>query len=105
MFIDASQDAMAVVKRNVQSAGVSDACRFLVSDYRNYIRKATRADASLAYDLVFIDPPYAMNAQTDALRRLVDAGLLAPYATAVLECAAADPFAEDTALSLCFDGV
>ncbi len=105
MFIDASQDAMAVIKRNAASAGVTDACRFLVSDYRNYIRKATRADASLAYDLVLIDPPYAMHAAADALRRLVDAGLLAPYATAVLECADAEPFAGDSALEGCFDGV
>lgn len=105
MFIDASQDAMAIVKKNVTAAGVTEACRFLVSDYRNYIRKATRADASLAYDLVFIDPPYAMHAETDALRRLVDATLLAPFATAVLECASAEPFDGDAELAACFANV
>jgi 16S rRNA G966 N2-methylase RsmD len=53
-----------------------------VSDYRNYIRKASGKDK---FDLVFIDPPYAMQCSLDALKRLCDAGLLANGAIAVLE--------------------
>lgn len=82
MFIDSAQDAMNVVKANARSTGFFDRCRYLVSDYRNYIRKAAGRDV---YDLVFIDPPYDMECCVDALFRLADAGLLAAGALIVLE--------------------
>ncbi|MBQ2719486.1 MAG: RsmD family RNA methyltransferase, partial [Clostridia bacterium] len=55
-FADASPEAMAVVKENAKRTGFFDACRYLISDYRNVIRKAAGRDE---YDLIFIDPPYA----------------------------------------------
>ena len=87
MFVDASMEAMQIVKRNAAHTGFTDRCRFLVSDYRNYIRKAARGEAPPRFDLVFIDPPYATDAAFDALERLAASKLLAPYATVVCECA------------------
>lgn len=84
MFIDSSADAIAVVKKNIAATGFSDKCRTLISDYRNYIRKA--GGKSVPFDLVFLDPPYAMEACTDALVRLVKEELLAPGAIVVAEC-------------------
>ena len=82
MFIDSAREAMEIVKENAHTTGFFDKCRYLVSDYRNYIRKASGKDK---YDLVFIDPPYAMECSADALKRLCEAGLLANGAIAVLE--------------------
>ncbi len=82
MFIDSERDAMELVKRNAKAVGFFDRCRYLVSDYRNYIRKASGRDV---FDLVFIDPPYAMECSLDALLRLEREGLLADGAIAVLE--------------------
>lgn len=84
MFVDSSQDALAVVKKNIAATGFSDRCRTLISDYRNYLRKA--GGKVPPFDLVFLDPPYATEACTDALVRLVKEGLLAPGAIVVLEC-------------------
>ena len=70
MFIDASPDAMAIVKRNAEKCGVFSTCRYLISDYRSYLRKAGRRDA---WDLIFIDPPYRLDCIGDALRRILDA--------------------------------
>ncbi len=84
MFIDSSLDAMNVIKANIRSTGFSDNSRTLVSDYRNYIRKASRNGESL-FDLVFIDPPYALTCAKDALCRLAESGLLADGALCVLE--------------------
>ena len=81
-FADASPEAIAVVKENARRCGFFDVSRFLISDYRNVIRKAAGRDE---YDLVFIDPPYAMNAAGDAVLRLVEAGLLAKGAIVVTE--------------------
>ena len=66
MFVDAAEEAIALIKRNAQKTRLFDRCRFLVSDYRNYLRKA-RGRAK--FDLVFLDPPYALRALPEALSR------------------------------------
>ena len=81
-FVDSSRDAMDIVKRNAKSTRFFDSSRYTVSDWRNYIRKASGRDK---YDLVFIDPPYSMECCADALSRLCDSGLLENGAIVVLE--------------------
>ena len=82
MFIDSSREAMDIVKTNASSVGFFGNCRYLVSDWRNYIRKAGGRDV---FDLVFIDPPYAMECAADAIIRLAEAGMLAKGAILVAE--------------------
>ena len=82
MFVDAAREAIDVVKANAKSTGFFDDCRFLASDYRNYIRKAGGRES---FDLVFIDPPYDLKCAVDALQRLVHEEMLIPGAIAVLE--------------------
>lgn len=81
-FVDSERDAMDIVKKNAASVDFFDKCRYVVSDWRNYIRKASGRDV---YDLVFIDPPYALGCCADAVRRLADGGLLSDGAIVVLE--------------------
>lgn len=81
-FVDISREAMEIVKRNARAVGFFDRCRYSVSDYRNYIRKAAKRDV---YDLVFIDPPYGMECCLEALRHLERAELLSLGAIVVLE--------------------
>ena len=81
-FVDSAREAMDVVKKNARATGFFDACRYIVSDWRNYIRKASGRDK---YDLVFVDPPYAMECCLDALGRLASSGLLSVGAIVVLE--------------------
>lgn len=81
-FVDAEREAMELVKRNATSVGFFGKCRYSVSDYRNFIRKAGGKET---YDLVFIDPPYAMECCHDAAERLAASGLLADGALVVLE--------------------
>ena len=81
-FIDSAREAIDIVKENARTTGFFDRCKYLVSDYRNYIRKASGREG---FDLVFIDPPYAMKCSLDAANRLVEAGLLRAGAIVVLE--------------------
>ena len=83
MFIDSSREAMELVKKNAKACGFFEKSRYLVSDYRNYLRKAGGREK---FDLVFIDPPYAMECAADALTRLVAEDMLLPGALAVIEC-------------------
>ena len=71
-FIDASADAMAIVKENAKKTGFFEASHFLVSDYRNYLRKAAGREA---FDIIFIDPPYAECIAAEALERILKADL------------------------------
>ena len=81
MFIDSSREAMEIVKENLKVTGLGPA-KFLVSDARNYIRKASGREV---YDLVFVDPPYALECCSDIMRKLADGGMLAKGAIVVLE--------------------
>ncbi len=87
-FIDSSREAMEIVKENVRTVGFENSCRYLVSDWRNYIRKAS---GRARFDLVFIDPPYAMECCADAVERLIDADLLERGAIIVLESGEENP--------------
>ena len=81
-FIDASREAMEIVKKNSRGCGFFDASHFLVSDFRNYIRKAAGREQ---FDLVFIDPPYEMKCCAEAAALLAKAKLIIPGAIVVLE--------------------
>ena len=81
-FVDSAREAMEIVKENAKKTGYFDRARFSVSDWRNYIRKASGRER---FDLVFIDPPYAMECCADAAARLAEAELIIPGALLVLE--------------------
>ena len=81
-FIDSSREAMEIVKKNAKSCGFFDRSHFLVSDFRNYIRKASGRES---FDLVFIDPPYDMKCCTEAAALLAKSKLIIPGAIVVLE--------------------
>lgn len=81
-FVDMEREAMEIVKKNATSTGFFPKSRFSVADWRNFIRKAAGRDK---YDLVFIDPPYAMKCCAEALCRLAEADLLIKGAIIVIE--------------------
>jgi 16S rRNA (guanine(966)-N(2))-methyltransferase RsmD len=82
-FIDSSREAMEIVKKNARLTGLDDNCHYLVSDWKNYIRKASGRDER--YDLVFVDPPYAMECCAEAANYLAEKELIIPRAIVVLE--------------------
>lgn len=81
-FVDSERDAMEIVKKNARDLDFFDRAKYSVADYRNYIRKASGRDK---FDLVFIDPPYAMECCVDAAIRLTEAELIIPGAIIVME--------------------
>ena len=81
-FIDLSREAMEIVKQNSKITGFFDVSHFLVSDWRNYIRKASGREQ---FDLVFVDPPYAMQCCAEAANYLAEKELIIPGAIVVLE--------------------
>lgn len=90
MFIDAAPDAMAVIKANAKKTGFFDKCRYLISDYRSYIRKAGGRDT---WDIIFIDPPYGLHLVGDAVERILRAGIAAPGCLLICESGEEEMFA------------
>lgn len=95
-FIDLSREAMDIVKQNARATGFFDVSHFLVSDWRNYIRKASGREQ---YDLVFVDPPYAMECCADAAAYLAKTELIIPGAIVVLESGEEEISLDDPRLS------
>jgi 16S rRNA (guanine(966)-N(2))-methyltransferase RsmD len=81
-FTDSAREAIEIVKKNAAVCSFSDRCKYLVSDWRNYIRKASGREQ---YDLVFVDPPYAMECCADAANYLAEKSLIIPGVIVVLE--------------------
>ena len=102
VFIDESREAMEIVKENAKKTGFFDVSHFLVSDYRNYLRKAAGREK---FDIVFIDPPYAMRACKAAVEALLENRLLKPHGIIVLESAEPDPLGVGTPLAEKFEVV
>ncbi len=94
-FIDSSREAMDIVKQNARSTGFFDVCHYLVSDWRNYIRKASGREQ---FDLVFVDPPYAMECCAEAANYLAEKELIIPGAIVVLESGEEEIYADDERL-------
>ncbi len=101
-FIDASPEAMAVVKENATRTGFFSDCHYLISDYRSYLRKARGREP---FTLIFLDPPYALHCVSDALARILECGVAAPDCLIVCESGTEDIFGDNTALSARFEVV
>ena len=81
-FIDSSREAMEIVKKNAKVTGFFDNAKYIVSDGANYLRKSAGREK---YDLVFIDPPYAMNLTKKSVEALLRYDVLRDGAIVVLE--------------------
>ena len=101
-FIDASPEAMAIVKENARKTGFFSDCKYLISDYRTYLRKAGKGDG---FTLIFLDPPYALDAVGDALSRIVAANVAKPGCLIVCESGSPDLLAKVPAIADVFDVV
>ena len=103
VFCDNSRDAVRVIRANVEKTAFSDAASVLCLDAAAAISMLSGREK---FDLVFLDPPYALHLIPDVLRRLHTAGLLASNARIVCETASPeDVFGNDTALSELYEVV
>lgn len=78
VFVDSSKDAVLLIRENLQKTRLSDGATVLCRRAEEYLMTGHEP-----YDLVFLDPPYGM----DAIPRLLPQLLphLSAYATVVCE--------------------
>ena len=99
-FIDKSKDAAKVISQNMEKTRLSEFCRLFNTDVNDFIR-ITRGKKK--YDVVFIDPPYALRAVAPTLKALLDADMLKATSIVVCESEEADVFENDAPLAEKFE--
>ena len=101
-FVDKSRDAARVISQNIEKTRLSDSCRLFTSDVNDFLR-VTKGKKK--YDVVFIDPPYALRAVPTTLKALLEGEMLKPTSIVVCESEEADVFESDPALGARFETV
>ncbi len=99
-FIDRSKEAAAVIAKNIEKTKLSASCRLFNTDVNDFIRITCGKNK---YDVVFIDPPYALRAVASTLKALLEGEMLKPTSIIVCESEEADIFENDTALAERFE--
>ncbi len=100
VLVDQSKEAIAVIRKNAEKTKLAEDCTIVCADFAEFLRGRRGKDP---FDIVFIDPPYPMNACRAAVEAILEARLLKPYGILVLESAEPDPLGVDTPLAARFE--
>ena len=100
VFCDLAREAVEVIRKNIQKTRFETCSRVLCADFTAVLPTLT----GTKFDIVFLDPPYAIGAVPTALSLLTRYELLAKDAVVVCETAnAEDVFGGDDALAHMFE--
>ena len=94
VLVDKSKDAIAIVKDNAQKTKLDGHCQIYCADYLDFLKRIN----GKSFDIIFLDPPYALNMYKPALRSLLDNRLLKPSSIVVCESADSSVFEKDEEL-------
>jgi 16S rRNA (guanine966-N2)-methyltransferase len=83
MFVDASADAIGIVKKNIEKTRFSENTKTQIADYRNFLRKSVGREG---FDIIFLDPPYKLDVGEKALKLIAENRLLNENGVVVYEC-------------------
>ena len=81
VMVDNSREAIEIMKANAQKTHLYQKTSILCMDFQQYIRSAR---GKIQFDIVFLDPPYALRLIPEAACALYDAGLRVPEDVSVL---------------------
>lgn len=87
VFCDLSKEAQDVMRSNALKTKLALQCEFFANDYLSLLKSFQK---KRAFDIVFLDPPYALGAIPKALKALIYYRLLNDGAKLVCESASAD---------------
>jgi 16S rRNA (guanine966-N2)-methyltransferase len=92
VLIDMDKKAIDTIRLNLQATGFTEQAEV----YRNDAQRALKALAKrgMAFDLVFMDPPYKLKVISDLMEQLLAEGMLRDGARIVLEHDAGDRYDE-----------
>ncbi len=83
VFVDRARAAQAAVSANIKALGFEECARMLPVEWRQAV-KALQTSGDV-FDLIFLDPPYAMPDRDKLLPAIAQAEILAPEGRVVFE--------------------
>ena len=99
VFVDKSKDAIKFIKENITKTNLSDKATVFQSDYVDFIKR----NKGLQFDIIIMDPPYALNMYNPALHSLLDANMIKNTSLIVCESGTNEIFNGDAILQAKFD--
>lgn len=81
VMVDKSKEAAAIIKSNAEKSKLSEACQIYQADYLDFIRRSE----GKSYDIIFLDPPYALKMYNPALKAMLKAKMLKPTSLIICE--------------------
>ncbi len=99
VLIDKSPDAIKIIEDNAKKCILYDYCFIRRCDYLDYIKR----NRGEKFDIVFLDPPYALHFYAPALRALLEADMLKATSLIVCESGENEIFDSDSALANRFE--
>ena len=83
VFVDNALSSTKIITRNIEAAHVADRSRIIKSDVFAAISDLGKAGE--AFDIIFMDPPYAEGFNEPVLKKIVESEILKPDGYIVLE--------------------
>lgn len=83
VFADLNPRACSVVRENIEKARMTDRATVVNTDAARYLETAGKS--GMKFDLIFLDPPYALGLIDDALRLIGEYNLLSEGGLVVCE--------------------
>ena len=97
-FVDKSRDAVAIIKDNVQKTKLDGQSEVYQSEALGFLARC----GSKKFDIVFLDPPYALKMYNPVLKEMLAKNILKPTSLIVCESGADAIFDGDAALEQSF---
>lgn len=94
-LVDKSHAAMTVIQKNIEKTHMQEKAVALEADCAQFLRTVRPARL---FDLIFIDPPYALHAVPEMLSAILERKVSAPNAIFVCESEEEDVFGGNEAL-------
>ncbi len=93
VFIDASSQSIEVIRKNLESTKLAERAEVYRNDARRALKLLQRA--GMPFQIIFLDPPYAMKDCDELLMEMSSKGLVDDGAVAVVEHHADVAYDED----------
>ena len=98
VFIDKSKDAIKAINENIEKTKLSDNAKVYQTDYLDFIKR----NQGKKFDIIIIDPPYALGKYKPSLKALIDFDMLKPTTFIVCESGTDEIFDGDKSLEDAF---
>lgn len=80
VFVDNNQASINIIKKNIKNTGIDDASIVIKDNFFNFIKQN-----KYNFDIIFLDPPYAMDGVCDIVLKVQQAGILKAGGLLIIE--------------------